>query len=111
MIAAFRFASLITQRMVIASCCYHVAKITLVAVDARRRYSPQFGIMRLLMDHWHLKSALDILVSIKRFSLQVFSVIQQLLKLSSLSHHIGQQLQRFCAATSEDVVLTLLCCM
>jgi hypothetical protein len=71
MIAAFHFVSLITQRMVMVSCGYHVAKITLVAVDARRRYSPQFGIMRLLMDHWHLQSALDKFVSIKRFSLQV----------------------------------------
>jgi hypothetical protein len=72
MIAAFRFASLITQRMVMVSCGYHAAKITLVTVDARRRYSPRFGIMRLLMDHWHLKSALDVFVSIKRFSLQVY---------------------------------------
>jgi hypothetical protein len=42
-----------------------------VSVDAARGWSPPLGIMRLLIDHWHLSSLVDLAISAQRFALQV----------------------------------------
>lgn len=71
MLIAMAYASPLTRKMVAISSVYHVGKILLISLDAKRQWSPTLGIMRLLMDHWHLSSAKDALLCAKRVSLQV----------------------------------------
>lgn len=40
-----------------------------------KRWSPTMGIMRLLMDHWHVSSFKDVLLCAKRVTLQVRSTL------------------------------------
>ncbi|CAM9825893.1 unnamed protein product [Laminaria digitata] len=69
---ALPYASELAFKMVVISSVYHVGKITLISVDARRGWSPTLGIMRLLIDHWHLSSLKDALLCTKRLTLQAF---------------------------------------
>lgn len=71
MLTAAPYASPLTLKMVAISSVYHVGKILLISLDAKRQWSPTLGIMRLLMDHWHLSSFKDALLCAKRVSLQV----------------------------------------
>lgn len=71
MLIASPYASPLTLKMVTVSSLYHVGKILLISLDASRRWSPTLGIMRLLMDHWHLSSLKDALLCAKRVFLQV----------------------------------------
>lgn len=71
MVIASPYASPLTLNMVAISSVYHVGKILLISLDARRQWSPTLGIMRLLMDHWHLSSFKEALLCAKRVSLQV----------------------------------------
>lgn len=71
MLIASPYASPLTLKMVAISSVYHVGKILLISLDARRQWSPTLGIMRLLMDHWHMSSLKDALLCAKRVSLQV----------------------------------------
>lgn len=71
MLIASPYASPLTLKMVAISSVYHVGKILLISLDAKRQWSPTLGIMRLLMDHWHLSSFKDALLCAKRVSLQV----------------------------------------
>lgn len=71
MLIASPYASPLTLKMVAISSLYHVGKIILISLDAQRRWSPTMGIMRLLMDHWHMSSFKDALLCVKRMSLQV----------------------------------------
>ncbi|CAM9355689.1 unnamed protein product [Ectocarpus sp. 6 AP-2014] len=72
MLIASPYASPLTLKMVAISSLYHVGKIILISLDAQRRWSPTMGIMRLLMDHWHMSSFKDVLLCLKRMSLQGF---------------------------------------
>eukprot|EP00752_Nemacystus_decipiens_P001332 g1322.t1 len=72
MLIASPYASPLTLKMVAMSSVYHVGKILLISLDAKRQWSPTLGIMRLLMDHWHLSSLKDALLCAKRVSLQAF---------------------------------------
>ncbi|CAM9871186.1 unnamed protein product [Ectocarpus fasciculatus] len=72
MLIASPYASPLTLKMVAISSLYHVGKILLISLDAQRRWSPTLGIMRLLMDHWHMSSFKDALLCVKRMSLQAF---------------------------------------
>ncbi|CAN0252340.1 unnamed protein product [Pylaiella littoralis] len=72
MLIASPYASPLTLKMVAISSVYHVGKILLISLDARRQWSPTLGIMRLLMDHWHMSSLKDALLCAKRVSLQAF---------------------------------------
>lgn len=74
MLIALPYASPLTVKMVTISSVYHVGKILLISLDAQRQWSPTLGIMRLLMDHWHLSSVKDALLSAKRVSLQVSQI-------------------------------------
>eukprot|EP00904_Undaria_pinnatifida_P009355 jgi/Undpi1/554/HiC_scaffold_10.g04018.m1 len=69
---ALPYASELAFKMVTVSSVYHVGKILLISVDARRGWSPTLGIMRLLIDYWHLSSLKDALLCIKRVTLQGF---------------------------------------
>jgi len=71
MVIASPYASPLTLKMVAVSTIYHAGKILLISLDAHRRWSPTLGIMRLLMDHWHLSTLKDALLSAKRVFLQV----------------------------------------
>lgn len=71
MLIASPYASPLTLKMLAISSLYHVGKVLLISLDAQRRWSPTMGIMRLLMDHWHMSSFKDVLLCVKRMSLQV----------------------------------------
>lgn len=71
MLIASPYASPLTLKMVMISSAYHLGKILLISLDAKRKWSPTLGIMRLLMDHWHMSSLKDTLLCVKRMSLQV----------------------------------------
>ncbi|CAM9535527.1 unnamed protein product, partial [Hapterophycus canaliculatus] len=75
MLIASPYASPLTLKMVVISSVYHVGKILLISLDAKRQWSPTLGIMRLLMDHWHMSSLKDTLLCIKRMSLQAFDTV------------------------------------
>ncbi|KAG5175105.1 hypothetical protein JKP88DRAFT_203862 [Tribonema minus] len=70
MLAALPYTAPLTSNMIAVSCVYHLGKIILVSIDAQRGWSPTLGIMRLLIDHWHLRSLADLMISAKRFALQ-----------------------------------------
>lgn len=53
------------------------------------------GIMRLLMDHWHLSSLKDLLLSVKRVVLQVGTVVGVVGNHQVLRENVNSQESRF----------------
>jgi len=79
MLLCMGLVSKLTQRMIMISAIYHFVKSILISIDAHRKYSPKLGIMRLLIDHWHLDETIDQFISVKRVFLQGFDTLTHLM--------------------------------
>lgn len=78
-----------TQYMILYSLIYHTIKSRGVRQDALQRFSPRFGIMRLVIDKFYLDSMAEVQVTLLRLFLQGFDtyihycVVRDLVLLSS----------------------------
>ena len=59
-----------TQVAILISSTYHLVKMYSICMDAQRKSSPTLGIMRLLIDHWHFDTPLQLFISALRGFLQ-----------------------------------------
>jgi hypothetical protein len=64
------FVSGYTRHLVLYSLVYHTIKSRGIRQDALRRYSPTFGIMRIVIDHFYHHTYTEQLVSLVRLFLQ-----------------------------------------
>ncbi|CAM9439167.1 unnamed protein product [Chrysoparadoxa australica] len=73
------YVSDLTSKLIVVSAVYHTAKMVLISKDANRKWSPCLGIMRLLIDHWHLSTMGDCFITVKRIFLQGFDTLTHLM--------------------------------
>ena len=82
------YVSINTQYLIMISCGYHSWKTINVGVDAFRKYSDKLGILRLLIDYWHIDTLLNVAISMLRMFLQGFDTAVHFLIVRDLLDHM-----------------------
>ena len=70
MLLCLGYVSYSTQVVILISSVYHLVKMHGICSDAQKRKSAHFGIMRIVIDHWHFETAKQVFTSGLRFFLQ-----------------------------------------
>ena len=70
MLLCLGYVSYSTQVVILISSAYHLVKMHGICSDAQKRKSAHFGIMRIVIDHWHFETAKQVFTSALRFFLQ-----------------------------------------
>ena len=78
-----------TKTLIMISCGYHSWKTINVGIDAFRKYSDKLGILRLLIDFWHVDTLLNVGISILRMFLQGFDTVVHFIIVRDLLYHVA----------------------